>query len=245
MPPLKVVLVDDEPLARERLSRLLRELDCEVVAELDQGKTLLAWLKRNEKVDGLFLDIQMPGVCGLELLAEIENGPPVVFVTAHSDYAIRAFDSDAVDYVLKPVFKDRLERALARLRAKQVPTRSGDQIRQIATATQTQRIPVRAGSGKLLLELRKISHFEVEDEMVWAWFGGQRFRTAWTALSEVEEALLDAGLVKVQRHILLRPALVVGVRSLSGGRCKVRLPEGVELEVSRTATPKIRELLGL
>ena len=242
---MKVALVDDEPLARERLSRILKELGCEVVAELDRGKTLLTWLKRNEKVDGLFLDIQMPGLGGLELLAEIEHGPPVIFVTAHSEYAIRAFDLDAVDYVLKPVFKDRLERALARLRCKHVPVRGGEQLSQIIPAINVHRIPVRAGTGKLLLELRKISHFEVEDEMVWAWFGAQRFRTAWTALSEVEEVLTDAGLVKIQRNILLRPSLVIGVRSLPGGRCKVRLPEGAELEVSRNATPRIRELLGL
>lgn len=239
------MVVDDERLARERLARLLRELECVVLAELRNSRALIEWMEAKEPADALFLDIQMPGGSGLELLAELRDPPPVIFVTAHAEHAVRAFDADAVDYVLKPVFKDRLERALMRLRAKLVPRRSGHELRALTTDGPSLRIPVKAGDGKLLLDLRKISHFEVEDEIVWAWAGGKRFRTRWTALSEVEQEIRDPGFMRIQRGILAKPAMILGIRSLPGGRCKVRFPEGVELEVSRSATPAIRALCGL
>ncbi len=225
-------------------SRLLREMEIEVVAELEDGPDLLAWLRKREPVDAIFLDIQMPGGTGLEVLAEVPSSIPVIFVTAHSDHAVRAFDSEAVDYVLKPVFKDRLERAVGRLKSR---------LKQAGQSTESKgppsgqhpRIPVRAGSGHVFLDLRKITHLEIEGDIVWAWSGGQRFRTPWGALSEVEAAFPGATLIRIQRHLLLRPEMVLAHRPLPGGRCEVRVGEGLNLEVSRSATPKLSEVLGL
>ncbi len=244
MSVLKVAVADDEPLALERISRFLRELGCEVVAQHEDGHTLLDWLSQAPPLDALFLDIQMPGVSGLELIAELKVPLPVIFVTAFAEHAVRAFDAEAVDYVLKPVFKDRLERCLVRLRARQVPLRTGTEPRALVEQ-KSQRILVKANGGNVLVDLRKVSHFEVIDEIVWAWVGGKRFRSTWTALSEVEADLPEAGLLRIQRHTLLRRDAVQGYRSLAGGRWKVRVSEGVELEVSRTATPILREMLGL
>lgn len=241
---LKVAVVEDEPLARERLSRLLGEMGCEVVAELEDGRSLLEWLSQAPALDGLFLDIQMPGGTGLEVLAELKTPLPVVFVTAFAEHAVRAFDAEVVDYVLKPVFRDRLERCLSRLKARQVPERSGPELKALVES-RPQRFLVKAGGGNLFLDLRKVSHFEVMDEVVWVWVGGKKFRSSWTALSEVETAFPEADLMRVQRHVLLRPEAVQGYRGLPGGRWKVRVYEGVEVEVSRTMTPKLRERLGL
>ena len=242
MTALSIAVVEDEPLARERLARLLVELGMRVVAELEDASSLLQWLEGKPAVDALFLDIQMPGGSGLEVLAEMKAPIPVVFVTAHAEHAVRAFDAEAVDYVLKPVFKDRLERALGRLQSRLVQPRSGPEIRSLLAAPGP-RVLVRAGSGNVFLDLKKVTHFEVRDEVVWAHSAGKRFRTLWTALSEVESAFPDVSLLRVQRHVLLRPEVVVGYRSLMGGRWRVRLPDGVELEVSRAMTPKLRELL--
>ena len=241
---LKVVVVDDESLARERLSRLLTELGCQVVAEHEDGRALLDWLPQAPPIDGLFLDIQMPGGSGLEILAELKTSLPVVLVTAFAEHAVKAFEAEAMDYVLKPVFKDRLERSITRLKARQVPLRNGPELLALADS-RPQRFLVKAGGGNLFLELRKVSHFEVEDEIVWAWAGGKRFRSSWTALSDVEAAFPESDLLRIQRHILLRWEAVQGYRSLPGGRWKVRVSEGVEVEVSRTTTPKLRELLRL
>ncbi len=245
---LKVALADDEPLARTRLARLLREAGCEVLGELPDGPSLLAWLKGAPALDGLFLDIQMPGATGLEVVAELPSPLPVVFVTAFSEHAVRAFDTHAVDYILKPIAADRLQRALERLREGRVPRRSAAELHAILPGGAT-RFPVRAGDGHVFLDLKKTTHFDVEDEMVWANALGagkpQRFRTQWTTLAEVEQAFPAAGLVRIQRHLLLRPEAVLGLKPVEGGRALVRVAEGVDLEVSRSVTPKLKDLLGL
>ncbi|HEU4952905.1 MAG TPA: LytTR family DNA-binding domain-containing protein [Holophagaceae bacterium] len=237
MKPLKVALADDEPLARARLARLLREAGCEIAAELPDGPAVLAWLQDRPAVDALFLDIQMPGVTGLEVLAELPSRLPVVFVTAYAEHAVRAFEAAALDYILKPVSEARLEKTLARLR--EAPQGN------VTGGASPGRYPARAGEGHIFLELRRTTHFEVEDEVVWAWCGGTRFRTGWTTLAEVEQTFPVAGLQRIQRHLLLRPEAVLGLRPLDGGRAALRVGEGLELEASRTATPKLKELLGL
>ena len=241
MKPLRVALADDEPLARARLARLLREAGCEVRAELADGPSVLAFLKEVPELDALFLDIQMPGATGLEVAVELEdcrNCPPVVFVTAYSEHAVRAFETAAADYILKPVSADRLARCLARLRE------GGPRKGEPAVAL-PQRFPVKAGEGHVFIDLKRTTHFEVETEVVWAWATGQRHRTAWTTLAEVEAAFPGAGLLRIQRHLLLRPEAVLGLKSLEGGRVSVRVADGLELEVSRSATPRLKELLGL
>ncbi len=241
MKALRVALADDEPLARARLARLLREAGCEVKAELPDGPTVLAWLREPKDVDALFLDIQMPGATGLEVAAELadcRHCPPVVFVTAYSEHAVRAFEAAAVDYILKPVSAERLTKTLARLR-------EGGGRRPEPGAAVPQRFPVKAGEGHVFLDLKRTSHFEVEEEVVWAWAAGGRHRTSWTTLAEVEAAFPGAGLLRIQRHLLLRPEAVLGLKPLEGGRASVRVADGVDLEVSRSVTPKIKEMLGL
>lgn len=104
---------------------------------------------------------------------------------------------------------------------------------------------MKAGEGHVFLDLKRTTHFEVEEEVVWAWAGGSRHRTSWTTLAEVEGAFPGAGLLRIQRHLLLRPEAVLGLRPLEGGRASVRVAEGLDLEVSRSVTPRIKELLGL
>lgn len=243
MSMLKVALADDEPLARSRLSRLLKEAGCEVLAELPDGLALLEWLRTSPSLDALFLDIQMPGATGLEVVAEIPSPVPVIFVTAYSEHAVRAFDTNAVDYILKPISADRLERALQRLREGRIPRRSGPELQQLVPGGT--RFPVRAGEGVVFLDLRKTTHFEVEAEVVFAVAVGQRHRTTWTSLAEVEAAFPSSALLRIQRHLLLRPEAVLGLKPLEGGRASVRVCEGKDLEVSRSATPRLKEILGL
>jgi two-component system LytT family response regulator/two-component system response regulator AlgR len=240
MKPLRVALADDEPLARTRLARLLREAGCEVKAELEDGPSVLAWLQEAPEVDVLFLDIQMPGATGLEVAGELADGRnslSVVFVTAYSEHAVRAFEAAAADYLLKPVSAERLAKTLARLQ-------EGGTRRSEASLA-PQRFPVKAGEGHVFLDLKRTSHFEVEAEVVWAWAAGSRHRTAWTTLAEVEAAFPGAGFVRIQRHLLLRPEAVLGLKPLEGGRASVRVGEGLDLEVSRSVTPRLKELLGL
>ena len=97
----------------------------------------------------------------------------------------------------------------------------------------------------VFLDLRKTTHFEVEEEVVYAVAQAQCHRTGWTTLAEVESAFPSAGLLRIQRHLLLRPEAVLGLKPLEGGRASVRVAEGQDLEVSRSVTPRLKEMLGL
>lgn len=241
MKPLKVLVVDDEPLARERLSRLLQEAGCDLIGELGDGVALLDWLKAPQEVDVIFLDIQMPGLSGLEVLAEVPDGPPVVFVTAYSSYAVRAFELAAVDYLLKPVFEDRLGKCLQRLRDRLVRRLSPAELKVLVPAPV--RFPIRVDDGEIYMELDHITHFELDSDHVWACRGPNRYLTRWATLAEVEQAFPDDGLLRIQRHLLLRPRMVKGIRPASVGRIKVMVAPKVELVVSRAMTPRTKECI--
>lgn len=233
--PLRIALAEDEPLNLRRLARLLQESGCEVVAACADGEALQEWLDAGGQADALFLDIQMPGLDGLSLASQVPH-LPVVFVTAHRDHAVEAFDLEAEDFLLKPVTSERLARALDRVRRK-LPAAP-------AAPRRTTRYPVQAGEGLIFLDLSKTTHFEVKDELVWA-HAGDRFRTLWHALGEVEAHFPDLEFIRIQRHLLLRPEAVLGLRPASSGRLLARLPGGLELEVSRGATPRLKARLGL
>ncbi len=241
MRPLRIALAEDEPLNLKRLARLLEDCGCEVAATFGNGLDMEEWLRTEPEVDALFLDIQMPGLDGLNLRASIPERYPVVFVTAHAEHAVEAFDLEAVDFLLKPVTIPRLAKALNRVRkALAVPGAAPD-----PTQGKKPRYPVTAGGGVLLLDLAKTTHFEVEEQVVWA-FAGEKFRTKWKSLGEVEAAFPDAGLLRIHRHLLIRPEAVIGVWSSgNGARVMVRLAGGAEVEASRGATPKLKERLGL
>ncbi len=237
--PLRVALAEDEPLNRKRLERLLKECGGEVVGSFANGKELLQWIAEGGHAQALFLDIRMPEMDGLELAEELPPDLPVVFVTAHADHAVEAFASDAVDYLMKPVTGEDLARSLNRLQRRLTPATSSAN-----TPRRPGRIPLEAGGGVVFLELSKATHFEVEEEIVYV-HTTERMRTVWRSLGEVEASFPEAGLIRIQRHILLRPDAVLGLRSLGGGRLGVRVLGGAELEASRGASPLLKARLGL
>jgi two-component system LytT family response regulator/two-component system response regulator AlgR len=236
--PLRVAVAEDEPMNRKRLVRLLREAGCEVVATFEDGDAVLRWAQAGPEVDALFLDIRMPGPSGLEVLRALELPPPVVFVTAHPEHAVAAFEDAAADYLLKPVAQPRLDKCLARIRERRAAAPRG------APGPKASRYPVKAGDGLVFLDLARTTHFEVVDEVVWAHAQG-RFQTLWKALAEVEAAFPAAGLLRAHRHLLVRPETILGIKPIWGGRLTLTLPGGVELESSRGATARIKSRLGL
>ena len=226
---------------QRRLVRLLQECGCEVVATFGNGLEVEEWMTASPEVDALFLDIQMPGLDGLSLRASIRPDLPVVFVTAYAQHAVDAFNLDAVDFLLKPATTQRLAKSLAKVRR---ALRLGAEASEEETGTDS-RYPIIAGSGVVFLDLAKTAFFEVEDQVVWA-FAGERFRTKWKTLGEVEAFFPDADLLRIHRHLLIRPAAVLGIRSTGNGdRVLVRMSGGVELEASRGATPKLKSRLRL
>ncbi len=238
---MRVVVAEDEELSMKRLVRLLQEAGCAVVNRFSEGRGTLEWLRHHKEIDAVFLDIHMPNLDGLAILRELNNQIPVVLTTAFSEHAVEAFDAEAADYLLKPVTASRLERALKRIEARRnaVPAAPAP-----VAASGPVRYPIHAGEGVVLVDLHKTTYFEVENEVVWA-HAGARLRTQWTSLGEVEAAFPGSGMLRVHRHLLVRPEAVVGLKPAPGGRALVRLLGGEEIEASRGGAPRLRERLGL
>jgi len=235
---MRVVVAEDETLSLKRLVRLLQEAGCQVVRTFVEGRGALEWLAQHQDVEAAFLDVHMPNLDGLAILKSLGGRIPIVLTTAFSEHAVEAFDSEAVDYLLKPVTASRLERALKRIEARRTP------LPVPVLPTGPLRYPIQAGEGVVLVDLHKTTYFEVENEVVWA-HAGARMRTQWTSLGEVEAAFPNAGMLRVHRHLLLRPEAVIGLKPAPGGRALVRLAGGEEIEASRGGAPRLRERLGL
>ena len=169
-------------------------------------------------VDALFLDIQMPGLDGLSLRGLDRAGAAGGVRHRLAEHAVDAFELDAADFLLKPVTTGRLVKALAKIRRALGQREDAAGGRGGATS----RYPVQAGSGLVFLNLARTAYFEVEDQVVWA-IAGERFRTRWKTLGEVEAFFPDAGLLRIHRHLLIRPEAVLGLKPAMGGRAIVRL----------------------
>ena len=233
MPPLRVLVVDDERPALDELAWLLeRDERIGDVLTTDSGAEALRLL-REQEIDAVFLDIRMPGLTGLDLarvLSRFPAPPPVVFVTAHDDHAVDAFELHAVDYVLKPVRDDRLAEA----------------VRRVVEATGS---PGGAEDDTIAVELGGVTRFVSRIDVRYAEASGDyaRLHTAQDShlvrvpLTTLEEQWRDAGFVRIHRSLLVSLAHVEEVR-MDGGRCTV-LVGGEELAVSRRHTRELRDLL--
>ena len=231
--PLKVLVIDDERPALDELSWLLSQ-DPRVhdVLTCDSATEALRLLQDLE-VDAIFLDVQMPGLTGLELaqvLARFKTPPPIVFVTAHEEHAVDAFELRAVDYVLKPVRPERLAEAVRR-----VVEGAGH-----APAGDDEQIPVERGGVTRFLNRSDIRYVEAQGDYA-------RLHTADGShllrrpLTQLEEEWGPAGFVRIHRSLLVALAHVDEVR-MEGGRCTVVVGDA-DLVVSRRHTPQLRELL--
>lgn len=232
---LTVLVVDDEQPALDEISYLL-EQDPRVgrVLRSTSADDSLRVLRETD-VDALFLDIQMPGLSGLELaqvLRRFAAPPRIVFVTAHEAHAVEAFDVHAVDYVLKPVRADRLAEAVRRVV-------EGGAERATEPGPDPQ-IPVERGGVTRFLDRSEISHVEAQGDYA-------RLHTASgsyllrTPLSALEEEWRTAGFYRIHRSVLVSLGHVTELR-MDAGRCTVRVGDS-ELAVSRRHTRELRELL--
>jgi two-component system LytT family response regulator len=235
---MKVLVIDDERRARERLIRLLAAFpDVTVAGEADNGLHAVEQIA-TLKPDAIFLDIQMPGMDGFEVLQNVAQRPATVFVTAYDQYAIQAFEANAVDYLLKPVEADRLQKAVAKLRDKQVGV---DRLLQ-------SRPPLKRLVGKRLqkmhvLPVETIECFIAEDELVFAANPDGRFLLN-TTLRDLESRLDADQFARVHKSAIVNLAKVVEIDPDSRSSGSVRLQSGQSLELSRRYAARLRDLLG-
>ena len=247
---LRVLLVDDEPAARSRLALMLEELDVELTGEAANGLEALE-LCRERHPEVLLLDIEMPEVDGFDVARHLPDPRPlIIFQTAYDEYALQAFDHAAIDYLVKPVALERLERSLdrARERLRSDERRSEvtpDVIASLRNAFAGQskqpRVLVRDRGGHRLVPFSEVCRFSTEEGAVWARLAGSRFLTDYT-LSELE-ARTAGTFVRVSRSDLVNADAVTRILPAGDGTGTLELSDGTRVRVSRRRFVDVRRSL--
>lgn len=252
---LRAYIVDDEPLAVERLKRLLAKTGrVEIVGAATDPEAAIEDLRRAE-VDALFLDIQMPGLTGFELLARLSSQPLVVFTTAYDQYALRAFEVNSVDYLLKPVDPAQLGRALDKAERFRGGSGAPADIRglfeRVAAALERgaaeypKRIAARIGERVCFIDLDRVSHFYAEDKLTYAAADGKAYSVNYS-ISQLERRLDPKRFVRIHRGVLVQADWVKEIAPTFAGALVARLKDGkTELAVSRQRASQVRSRLGI
>jgi len=253
---LRDYLVDDEPLALERLRRLLQQTGrVEVMGSTTVPEEAVAALTANPP-DICFLDIQMPRLNGFDVLAKLPRQPIVVFTTAYSRYALQAFGVNSVDYLLKPVELEALERAISKV---ETLRRAGGAsqadleglLKQIAGSVREprpeypERIASRLGDRIWFLDLKNVTHFYAEDKLTYAVCQGKPYCVD-HAISDLEGKLDPHKFFRIHRSTVVNLAWIKEVTSLPGGMLNVRLKDGKDsdLTVARDRAREFKERVG-
>jgi two-component system LytT family response regulator len=233
---IRTLLVDDEQPARERLRRLLAgAADIEIVGEAEDGEQALERIVE-AKPDLVFLDIQMPGCTGMEVASSLASPRPhLVFCTAFDQYAVDAFELNAVDYLLKPVNRARLDKALERVRGGQRSDRAVDRVARTAPPT---RFVARRGNAYRVIAAREVVCFLSEDGLTKLQTAAEHY---WVppSLADLEERLDPRRFFRVSRSAIVNLDAVREIIPRDDGQAEVVLKDGPRLDVSRR---RVREL---
>jgi two-component system, LytTR family, response regulator len=249
---IRTIIIDDMTIARERIKRLLqKDADIEVIAECRNGQEAVNAI-RALSPDLVFLDVQMPKIDGFDVVGKIgaEEMPAVIFVTAYDDFALRAFEINAIDYLLKPFDEERLLRAVERAKREIKARQSGDFNNQLSRLLEEvkkdskflKRIAVRSGQQTIILQTEEID-----------WIGaarvycelhvGRDVHLIREPLKEFEEKLDPEKFVRVHRSTIVNIDRVKALHPLFNNDHLIILNDGTELNLSRTYYPKLMSLL--
>ena len=242
---MRVLVVDDERRARERLSRLLGTYpDIELAGEAEDGISALDAIG-SLRPDAVFLDVQMPGLDGFEVLAELreDERPLIIFVTAYDQYALQAFEVNAVDYLLKPVEEERLTRAIGRLRERA----SRDGIVRLIAALEKRQPLQRIVAKKLqklhVLSVSAVEAFVADGDLVFALTPEGRFLVDKT-LRDLEGRLDPEQFARVHKGAIINLQSLVVLEPILKGGATGRLQSGQIIEISRRYAQPLRQRLG-
>lgn len=239
---LKVVLIDDERLARSELKRLLQEFpDVEVIGEAtnaDEGIEKIESLNP----DLVFLDIQMPGKTGFDMLAELERAPHVIFVTAYDEYALRAFEVNALDYLMKPVEPKRLADALLKVRQKDEEELLSYNNRGILS--EHDQVFVKDGERCWFVKLSEVRLFESAGNYAKVFFGTNK-PLILKSLNALEERLDEKVFFRANRKHIINLRMIEKIEPYFNGGLLLDLLGGEKIEVSRRQAVKFKEMMSL
>jgi two-component system, LytTR family, response regulator len=253
---LRVVIVDDEELARRGVrTRLQRLADVDIVAECSNGRQAVAAIRRSAP-DLVFLDVQMPGKTGFDVIEDVgwEAFPYVIFVTAHDQYAIRAFEVNALDYLLKPIDDERFDLAFQRARDTLARDQKQDLGQRIASALgdigvhpslprQHDRIVVRSAGRVVFVKTSEIDWVEAAGDYVTLHVG----KKAWLlreTIAELDRKLQAKGFTRIHRSAIVNTERIGEMHPLDNGEYRLLLRDGTELKLSRSYRHQLQSLLG-
>ncbi|GAB3889872.1 LytR/AlgR family response regulator transcription factor [Spirosoma agri] len=257
--PLKTILIDDEPLAISRLRRLLVKYSdtFDVIGDAPNGAEGLTLIEA-ERPDVIFLDIEMPLLNGFEMLSRLTTMPLVVFATAFDQYAIRAFEENSVDYLLKPIEADRLARTTQKIRSLVERSDSSQSetnpmsenlmrlLSQMQPKKEIYSISVKTGEKIRLVPLSDVAYFEAEDKYVFlSTMDGQKFLTTYT-LTTLDEKLPDT-FVRVSRSVMVNRHKITEIHKHFDGKFLLAMSDKkhTKLTTGSTYGDTVRQLLEL
>ena len=245
---LRTLIVDDEPIARQVLREELAGFpDIDIVGEAGDGEEALSRIGV-ERPDLVLLDLQMPGLSGFDVIHRLPSDalPVVVIVTAYDQHAVQAFEAGALDYLLKPVGRERLEKALERVRSMRRKTaevaESLARLGDIPEGGGRRKIVGRSGAEYYLIDVNDVLAFQAEREIVWMITGRQRYMTT-QPLRAIEARLPHSAFQRVHRNALVNVNHVHKMTPLSSQRWMLTLTNGQELIVSKRQAHNVRQLL--
>lgn len=261
--PLRAYLVDDEALAIERLKRLLAAFDAiSIAGSATDPACALEELSGDSAppVDVLFLDIQMPGMTGFDLLARLTVQPFVIFTTAYDEYALRAFEVNSIDYLVKPIESEQLARALKKLERLRPAANSEWQqipdlprlLKELTASISSQRVEFpqriasRVGERISFFELSTVTHFIAQDKLTFAVVNGHRHAVDQTIV-ELERRLDPARFLRVHRSALVNVNWIHEVNSWFAGKVILSLkdPQRTQIPVARDRVRALKSTMGI
>lgn len=237
----KVILIDDERLARSELKRLLKDFpEIEVVGEVANAEEAIGQIEKLDP-DLIFLDIQMPGKTGFEMLTQLERVPQVIFVTAYDEYAIKAFDINALDYLMKPVEPIRLAEAINKLKQKEEEVAENYSNRPLSEHDQ---VFVKDGERCWFVRLSDVRLFESVGNYAKVYFGSNK-PLILKSLNALEERLDDKVFFRANRKHIINLRMIEKIETYFNGGLLVDLHGGEKIEVSRRQAVKFKEMMSL
>lgn len=246
MKEFKVILIDDERLAREELKSLLKDYtEIEIIGEAKNGEEGIQMIN-DLKPDLIFLDISMPGMTGFEMLKNLPEIPRVIFVTAYDDYALEAFKVNALDYILKPIDPDRLEEAIAKLKDKEDQEFESDESydRSTRVLSSTDRIFIKDNEKCFFVRLSEVRLLESDGNYVKVHFGKNRPMIL-RSLNRFEERLDKEVFFRANRKFIVNLDHIVSIENWFNGGLQVELETGEKIEISRRQAIRFKETFGI
>jgi two-component system LytT family response regulator len=245
----KVIIIDDEPLARSIVIEYIQHFPDLIVSQVCSNGFEGIKAIQQYKPDLIILDIQMPKINGFEMLELIENPPAVIFATAFDEYAIKAFEAHAIDYLLKPFNQDRFEKAIKKWREQKNSSSGEKQTKQLLddvslTAPQNERIVIKDGSKIKIIPIQDVHYLEAADDFVKV-FTKEGYFLKNKTMSHFEQVLDPSQFVRSHRSYIVNLQQITRIDPYEKDNHIAILRSGAKVPVSRNGYPKLKAILGL